>query len=115
MSADGEDNVVVVGEKKEEDNEDKLVVKILNGGHVEVVYGAEEKGIAIWEYLSKRLYPAFKVLLNGWRVYWDVYEVSLRGTHFMHMHFMHTHLARGSYDVVNLVGELEEVVAVGKG
>ena len=62
MSADGEDNVVVAGEKKEDDNEDKLVVKML-------MYGAEEKGIAIWEYLSKRLYPAFKVLLNGWRVY----------------------------------------------
>jgi hypothetical protein len=96
---------VVVGEddKKQRSGGDKLVVAMLNGGSsVEVAYGEEEKRMAFWEFLSKRLYPALK---ERGILYWDAEEVSLRGTRFFYNH-------KGP-DTVDMVGP--ETVVVGEG
>ena len=89
-----------VGVDKKPRSGDKLVVAMLNRESVEIAYGEEEKRMAFWEFLSKRLYPAFKGMM-----YWDAEEVSLRGARFLYNH-------KGPA-TVDMVGP--ETVVVGEG
>ena len=87
------------------DNDKKLVVALmLNNGEssssVEIAYGEEEKQMAFWEFLSKRLSPAFKGMM-----YWDAAAVSLCGIRFFYEH-------QGPA-TVDMVGP--ETVVVGEG
>jgi hypothetical protein len=59
----------------------KLVVHMLSGEHVEVAYGEEERQMAFWEYLTKRLYPACH---KKYGLHWDAEKVSLRGVRFLY-------------------------------
>ena len=90
----------LVADKKQRSSGDKLCVALLNGESVEVAYGEEEKRMAFWEFLSTRLYPAFKGMM-----YWDAEEVSLRGARFLYNH-------KGPA-TVDMVGP--ETVVVGEG
>jgi hypothetical protein len=62
-------------------NNNKLVVHMLSGERVEVAYGEEERQMAFWEYLTKRLYPACH---KKYGLHWDAEKVSLRGVRFLY-------------------------------
>ena len=78
---------------------DKLVVAMLNGESVEIAYGEEEKRMAFWEFLSKRLYPAFKGMM-----YWDAEEVRTVNLNTKHKtSIIVFYVAYGSHDVLNKI------------